>query len=106
MSNVMNNVDVNLVKIARDLQVKRENWKAKLDAVEMPKVGAIDFPYANMEQAVADDFKLLFGGRDEAFRLLVKGYKTRAWRKAAEKNRDRRDKIAEVDIKRPAAAKK
>jgi len=91
-------VDPGTIRIAQVLQVRRENWKHVLDMLPGEKTQGTDFPYASMDAAVADGFSLLFGGKDEAFRLLVKGYKTRAWRKQAEKNRTKRDDLAEGDI--------
>ena len=70
----------------------------------MPKSGVGDFPYANMDQAVKDGFKRLHDGSkdktgaDIAFGFLVKGYKTAGWRKAAEKNRTKRDALAEGQV--------
>jgi prophage DNA circulation protein len=93
------------VQIARALQTRRENWKKTLDALPMPGAGEVSFPYGSMEAAIADGFELLKNGEKEdgkavAFRLLVKGFKTRAWRKLAEKNRDSRDAIAEQAAKK------
>ncbi len=96
-----NNNTAATVKLARELQAKREAWKARLDALTMPSADFREFPYASMDAAIADGFGQLFGGKEEAFRLLVKGYKTRAWRKAADKNRVKRDKLAEA--KKPAS---
>jgi hypothetical protein len=83
------------VSLAQALQKRRESWKVVLDALPCPKVANTDFPYANMDQAIRDDFKLFDGGKDDAFRLLVKGFKTNLWRKGAEKNRDTRDAAAD-----------
>ena len=100
MSKTETVVVASVVRAARELVVKREAWKARLDAVAMPAAELKAFPYASMEAAVKDDFKQLFGGKEEAFRLLVKGWKTRAWRKVAEKNRTKRDKMAEGPAKK------
>jgi hypothetical protein len=99
------------VKAAQLLQSRREGWKAVLETLPMPKVTGTDFPYGSMDAAIADDFKLFFGGKDDAFRLLVKGFKTAVWRKGAEKNRDTRDLAADgegrlVKAKRVRASKK
>jgi hypothetical protein len=99
------------ITTAQLLQKRRENWKATLDKLPCPKVANTDFPYGSLEAAIADDFKLFFGGKDHAFRLLVKGFKTELWRKGAEKNRDSRDMAADgegrlVKAKRIRAARK
>jgi hypothetical protein len=99
------------ISTAQLLMKRRENWKATLDKLPCPKVSGTDFPYGSLEAAIADDFKLFFGGKDHAFRLLVKGFKTELWRKGAEKNRDSRDMAAEgegrlVKAKRIRAARK
>jgi hypothetical protein len=93
----------NIVKIAQDLQVKREDWKAKLEELPMPKAGDVKFPYGSLEAAIADNFSLLANGEkidgaERAFRLLVKGYKTEQWRKLADTNREVRDEIADGEI--------
>ncbi len=95
-----------VVKLAQDLQRKRELWKSRLESLPAPPVEVKEFPYASMSAAVADGFAQFFGGEDEAFRLLVKGWKTRAWRKGAEKNRKMRDAAAEAVEKAKKAAKK
>ena len=109
MSNVKNviAVDVTAVKLAQDLQKKREAWKARLEAV--PGAGRVEmkeFPYASLQDAHADGYAQFFGGEAEAYRLLVKGWKTRAWRKGAEKNRKVRDGVAEALIKAKEAEAK
>lgn len=97
-----------LVAIAQELQVKREDWKAKLEELPMPGV-KVKFPYGSMEAAIADGFAQLANGEESdpmaiAFSILVKGFKTIAWRKAADKNREIRDDIAEGNL--PVSAKK
>jgi hypothetical protein len=68
----------------------------------MPGV-KVKFPYGSMEAAIADKFALLANGEEAdpmaiAFAILVKGYKTVAWRKAADKNRETRDDIADGNV--------
>jgi hypothetical protein len=99
----INNAVETTVKLAQQLQTRRENWKKTLDAIPMPKAKMDEFPYASMDAAIKNDFALFLGGKDEAFALLVKGFKTRAWRKAAEKNRDARDEFADGEVPVPAA---
>jgi hypothetical protein len=53
---------------------------------------------------VKDEFAQIDGEADGAFALMVKGWKTTAWRKAAEKNRVARDEAAEGEV--PAALAK
>jgi hypothetical protein len=96
-----NNVNA-IVAIAQELQVRREEWKAKLEQLPMPGV-KVKFPYGSMEAAIADKFALLANGEEAdpmaiAFAILVKGYKTVAWRKAADKNRETRDDIADGNV--------
>jgi hypothetical protein len=91
-----------IVAIAQELQVRREEWKAKLEQLPMPGV-KVKFPYGSMEAAIADKFALLANGEEAdpmaiAFAILVKGYKTVAWRKAADKNRETRDDIADGNV--------
>lgn len=43
------------------------------------------FPYDSLEKAEKDRYKKI-GGPDQAFRFLVKGYKSIAWRKRADAN--------------------
>jgi hypothetical protein len=94
------------IVVAQDLQEKREAHMLRLAELPMPKTHIVKFPYESMDAAIKDDFKLFTNGKDEAFRLLVKGYKTVAWRQAAEKNREVRDELAEGEIEAPKAAKK
>lgn len=96
----------NVVVLAQELQVRREEWKAKLEELPMPKAGNVKFPYGSLEAAIADNFALLANGEkldgaERAFRLLVKGYKTEQWRKLADVNREVRDEIAEGDVPTP-----
>jgi len=91
-----------IVAIAQELQVRREEWKAELEQLPMPGV-KVKFPYGSMEAAIADKFALLANGEEAdpmaiAFAILVKGYKTVAWRKAADKNRETRDDIADGNV--------
>jgi hypothetical protein len=90
-------------QIAQQLQKRRETYVKVLEALPMPKAKVPEFPYANMAAAVKDDFKLVDGGADGAFALLLKGYKTSLWRKAAEKNRAIRDEAAEGEVGAPLA---
>jgi hypothetical protein len=90
--------------VAQQLQKRRENYTKTLDALPMPKARIADFPYESMAEAVKDGFALIDGEAEGAFALLVKGYKTAAWRKAAEKNRVARDAAAEGEV--PAALAK
>jgi hypothetical protein len=88
------------VKIAQDLQIKREEWKGRLEQLPMPKARIRKFPYESMAEAIKDGFAQLAesedaSGADRAFRILVKGWKTIQWRKAAEHNRETRDEVAE-----------
>jgi hypothetical protein len=94
----VNNAVRTTEQIAQQLQKRRENWTASLEQLPMPKAKMPDFPYANMAQAVKDEFALFDGGPDGAFALLVKGFKTANWRKAAEKNRAVRDEAAEGTV--------
>jgi hypothetical protein len=99
-----------LIAVAQELQSRREDWKAKLEELPMPKAGDVKFPYGSLEAAVADNFALLSNGEktdgaDRAFRLLVKGYKTEQWRKLADLNRTVRDEIAEGELPEPPAPK-
>jgi hypothetical protein len=91
-----------IVQTAQLLQKRRENWKKTLDAVPANKGKSVKFPYESLAEGVKDGFsKLTSGDEDEqdgnavAFALLVKGYKTKMWRKLAEKNRELRDNLAE-----------
>jgi hypothetical protein len=61
----------------------------------------ITFPYRTWEAAVKDEFKKV-GGLEGAFRLLVKGWKTSAWRKRAENNA--REAIKREDARLAAMA--
>jgi hypothetical protein len=90
-------------EIAKKLQARRETYVKVLEALPCPKAKLGEFPYANMDQAIRDDFKLFDGGKDDAFALLVKGFKTRGWRKAAETNRASRDAMAEGEVSVPTA---
>jgi len=45
----------------------------------------VTFPYETLAQAEKDRFKKI-GGPDQAFRFLVKGFKSIAWRKRADLN--------------------
>ena len=92
------------VQLAQELQTRREQWKSTLDALPMPKARVRKFPYESLDAAIKDGFKLFDGGAEDAFRILVKGWKTIEWRKAAEKNRETRDDAAEGVI--PAAKPK
>jgi len=65
-----------------------------LEAVPVPKGPEVDFPYASIEAAIKDEFKRI-GGNEVAFKFLVKGFKTVAWRNRADKNRVVRDEAAE-----------
>jgi hypothetical protein len=47
--------------------------------------GKVAFPYATLAEATKDKFAKI-GGPAEAFRFLVKGYKSILWRKRAEAN--------------------
>ena len=98
----MTQAQTQTVQLAQDLQTKREAHMVVLEALPMPKARFKKFPYESMDEAVKDGFKLLDGdkrtGKDFAFSLLVKGYNTTMWRKAAEKNRETRDAVAEGDI--------
>jgi hypothetical protein len=94
----ISNAKTTTEQIAQQLQKRRETYMKVLEALPMPKSGVGDFPYANMDQAIRDGFAQLFGGKDEAFKHLVKGFKTAGWRKAAEKNRSTRDAQAEGDV--------
>src|SRR5262245_52528810 len=102
-----------LIALAQDLQVKRENHMVVLEQLPMPKAKVRKFPYASMEAAIKDEFKLLdpTDGADTlqtAFRVMVKGWNTIQWRKAAEKNRETRDDIAdgEVPVAKPKRVRK
>jgi hypothetical protein len=97
-----------LIELAQDLQLKREDWKVRLDALPMPKAKVRKFPYESLDAAIKDNFALFDGGREDAFRILVKGWKTIEWRKAAEKNRETRDDIAEgnVPVAKPKRVRK
>jgi hypothetical protein len=48
-------------------------------------VRKVKFPYRTLDEAVTDAFKKI-GGPEKAFTYLVKGFKTAAWRKRAERN--------------------
>jgi hypothetical protein len=91
--------------VAQQLQKRRETYVKTLDALPMPKAKLTDFPYASMDQAIENNFALFDGGKDQAFRFLVKGFKAAAWRKVAEKNRAVRDDAAEGEIPKPLAAR-
>ena len=97
----MTQTETGVVAIAQKLQTKREAWKAVLDALPCVKAKVDEFPYASMEAACKNDFAKLFGGKDEAFKLLVNGFRTAAWRKAAAKNRVTRDAAAEGEVSVP-----
>jgi hypothetical protein len=84
--------------VGQQLQKRRENWKRTLDALPLPKVQIAEFPYANMDQAIRNDFKLFDGGKDQAFALLLKGFKYSAWHRGATKNRATRDAIADGEV--------
>jgi len=92
-----------VVTTAQLLQKRREGWIKVLEAVPMPKAKIVKFPYESMSAAVKDGFKLFEGGEQEAFALLVKGYNTREWRKAAERNRENRDLLADGEVSKQAA---
>jgi hypothetical protein len=58
--------------------------------------GSISFPYANFEQAQQDNFEKI-GGRAEAYRYMVNGYKGSIWRKSAnEKHQDKVKRALEL----------
>jgi hypothetical protein len=101
-----------LIEVAQQLQTAREEWKERLEALPMPKAKVRKFPYESLAAAIKDGFKLLDNdnrtGEDEAFRILVKGWKTIEWRKAAEKNRETRDDVAEgnVPVEKPKRVRK
>jgi len=88
--------------IAQTLQTRREEWKATLDSLPMPKGGSVKMPYESLQAAIADGFKLFTHGKlegpDAAWSILTKGFKTIQWRKLAEKNRETRDDIADGDM--------
>jgi hypothetical protein len=88
-----------VVAIAQELQVRRETYRETLESLPVPQGPKVDFPYASMEAAIDDDFALIGkGGAEEAFKFLVKGYKTAMWRKAAEHNRVTRDEAADGEV--------
>jgi hypothetical protein len=97
MENVTNAPVAPIVAAAQILERRREGYVKALDAVPVPKGKSVDFPYASLEQAAKDGFVQL-GGAEEAFKFLVKGFKTVAWRKRAEGNRTVRDAVAEGDL--------
>jgi hypothetical protein len=68
--------------------------------VKTDKNGRVVFPYATLDAAVKDAFKRL-GGPEKAFALLVKGYKTSAWRKRAEENAKEADEAAKEAVRQP-----
>ena len=90
------------VQVAQALQARREKWIDTLKALPGEKVQIPEFPYASMQHAVSDGFARLVGGEEEAFKLMIWGYKTKAWRKGAEKNRNKRDELAEVKKEKKA----
>ena len=92
--------------VALALQEKRADWKERLEALPMPKAHVRKFPYESMQAAIADGFKLFDGGPEDAFKILVKGWKTIEWRKAAEKNRNKRDDLADGKVKVAKKSKK
>src|SRR6185436_5481778 len=88
-----------IVTAAQILERRREGYVKALEAVPCPKGPSVDFPYASLEAGAKDEWKRLDGGAEAAFKFLVKGYKTVAWRNRAEKNRTVRDAVAEGDGK-------
>jgi hypothetical protein len=55
------------------------------EATPVVKKKPVRFPYRDLAAAQADEFRKV-GGPDGAFRYLVKGYKSVAWRKRSELN--------------------
>jgi hypothetical protein len=83
---------------AQALQMRRERWIATLEALPQPKTAMVEFPYATFDEAIDDAFRQV--GGDEAFLKLAKdAWKTKQWRKQAEKNRAARDAAAELEAK-------
>jgi len=91
--------------VAQQLVKRRENWQKTLEALPMPKAKVPEFPYASIAEGEKDEWKLLDGGAEQAFSLLVKGYKTAMWRKAAEKNRVARDEAADGQVPKQLATR-
>jgi len=60
----------------------------------MPENEKILFPYSSLAEATKDKYSKI-GGPDQAFRFLVKGFKSIAWRKRADANARAQD--AEAD---------
>jgi hypothetical protein len=91
--------------IAQQLQKRRDGYIKVLEALPMPKARVPDLPYSSMEAAVKDEFKLFEDGPEGAWAYLVKGFKTAAWRKQAERNRAQRDDAAEGEVPRTLAVR-
>jgi len=65
----------------------------------------ITFPYETLSQAEKDRYKKI-GGPDQAFRFLVKGFKSIAWRKRADANAKARDAEEDAAFEAEKAAEK
>jgi hypothetical protein len=94
-----------IVRAAQILEVRRGGYVKALEAVPVPKGPSVDFPYASLEQGAKDAW-IALGGPEAACKLLVKGYKTVAWRGRADKNRIVRDAVAEGEVKAVAKTSK
>ena len=56
-------------------------------------MSSISFPYASFDQAEKDGFSKI-GGKAEAYRFMVNGFKGGLWRKSANERRQDRVKAA------------
>src|SRR5262245_58291244 len=80
---------------AQTLEIRRERHNEALAQLPMPKAETVEFPYAGLDEALDDGFRKLPGGSAELMRLAKAAWKTKQWRKAAERNRATRDAMAE-----------
>ena len=98
----LSEADRRKLAIAQALQMRRERWMATLAALPQPKTEMVEFPYADIDEALDDAFRKV--GGSEAFMKLAKdAWKTKQWRKQAEKNRTVRDAAAELEAKKEIA---
>jgi len=90
---------------AQALQMRRERWGAAIAALPMEKAKLVEFPYADLDEALDDAFQKIPGGSKAFFELAKKAWKTRQWRAKAEENRAARDAKAEADAKKTVEEK-
>jgi hypothetical protein len=88
---------------AQALQIRRERWGATLAALPCEKAKLVDFPYANLDEALDDGFRKLEGGSARLMQLAKKAWKTEQWREKAAENRATRDAKAELELGSEAA---